>query len=101
MLISNDMFYKYLNEGLLLRYSSKAGPIQEMNIIYKEKEQILFLKRKKIDNHFEINLIGDFIEQKWIYEDINNPLLIESHLKNIEGILFINHTGFIDLILDL
>lgn len=100
-MINKKSFYKLLNEGLFQKYYKGAGPVQEINITYKNKKDIqTFKKRKEFDN-IMIDFIGNFIEGKIINADLSNPMYVETKLNKIKGTLFIRDGITEDLILEL
>ena len=98
--LRKGMFYEFLNEGLFQKYCLKAGPVQELSISYNKKSEIKILNQKKVFDAIEIDFIGNFIEEKMIYEDNMNPISVKTELNNVPGTLFIKNNQFEDLILD-
>lgn len=100
-MIKKRDFYKLLNEGLFDKYCRAAGPIQEVSIVYKKKEDIRILKKRKDFDTIAVDFIGNFIEEKVINTDLSDSLQINAHLNNVSGTLFIEGDNFNDLILEL
>jgi hypothetical protein len=97
-LINN--FFDLLNEGLFQKYYRDAGPVQTINITYEKKRDICILQKQKRGNAIEIDIIGNFIEEKLILADLSNPLFIRTRLENIQGTLFVKYNIVQDLILE-
>jgi len=94
------MFYRMLNEGLSEKYCRKAGPIQELTLIYKEYSAVEVLSERKVFDTIEIDFIGNFIEEKLIYADNLNPISLKTEMYDIEGTLLVKNNQFEDLILE-
>ena len=97
--LKNKMFYRMLNEGLSEKYCRKAGPIQELTLIYKE-DSVVVLSERKVFDTIEIDFIGNFIEEKLIYADNLNPISLKTEMYDIEGTLLVKNNKFEDLILE-
>jgi hypothetical protein len=98
--MDRNVFYKLLNEGLNKKYCKEAGPVQEINLTYKRKEDIQVSQIRKVFDTTEIDFIGNFIEEKTIYADLSNPMQLNTSLDNVSGTLFIENDDFNDLILE-
>ncbi len=99
--ISKKAFYNLLNEGLFQKYCKDAGPVQEINITYKNKSDIQISRKRKVFDSIEIDLVGNFVEEKIINADLSNPIHMETRLNEIKGTLFIRDNMTEDLILEL
>lgn len=98
--MDRNVFYKLLNEGLHKKYCKEAGPVQEINLTYKRKEDIQVSQIRKVFDTTEIDFIGNFIEGKTIYADLSNPTQVNLSLDDVSGTLFIESDNFKDLILE-
>jgi len=99
-MMDRNVFYKLLNEGLHKKYCKEAGPVQEINLTYKRKEDIQVSQIRKVFDTTEIDFIGNFIEGKTIYADLSNPTQVNLSLDDVSGTLFIESDNFKDLILE-
>ncbi|MBU4321492.1 MAG: hypothetical protein L6246_00045 [Thermodesulfovibrionales bacterium] len=99
-MMDRNVFYKLLNEGLHKKYCKEAGPVQEINLTYKRKEDIQVSQIRKVFDTTEIDFIGNFIEEKAIYADLSNPIQINTSLNNVSGTLYIKDNNLEDLIME-
>lgn len=99
-MMDRNVFYKLLNEGLHKKYCGDAGPVQEINLTYKRKEDIQISQIRKVFDTTEIDFIGNFIEEKTIYADLSNPTQVNLSLDDVSGTLFIENDNFEGLILE-
>ena len=101
LMINKKVFYSLLNKGLFQKYSKNAGPIQEINVTYKKKQDIHILQKRKLFDVIEVDFIGRFIEEKIIFANLSNPIYTEIKLDNIKGTLFIKNNLFENVILEI
>ena len=100
-MISNESFHVFLSEGLFQCYCRKAGPIQEIQLVYKDKTDITILETRKIFDITEIDFIGDFVEEKIINADLSKPMHIQTELCDVKGTLWIGDNKFQDLYMEI
>ena len=99
-LVNKKNFYALLNEGLFCKYCKIAGPVQMINITYEHKDDIHILKKQNVFDITEIDILGDFTEEKTINADLSTAQHIKIKLRNVQGTLFVKNNAFDDLILE-
>lgn len=93
-------YHSFIQKGLNEKYMRQAGPVQEIELTYNSKDDILINSIILQGDSIEVDFIANLKEIKTIYSDVTKPLLLISYLDNVAGTLFIKKNQYDDLIME-
>lgn len=93
-------YYSLIQKGLTEKYLKQAGPVQEIELTYNSKDDILFKDCILHGDFVEVEFVANLKEIKTIYSDLTKPSQIIVNLDNVAGTLFIKNNQYDDLILE-
>lgn len=93
-------YHSFIQKGLSEKYMRQAGPIQEIELTYNSKNDILINSCILQGDFIEVNFIANLKEIKTIYSDLSQPAILISYLTNVAGTLFIKNNQYEDLVLE-